>query len=80
MPQHGGITCLTGGQTDHQRTATAVDELMDLGAQATAGSTQGMIQRLRLTGQILVIRLSPLCGTRLAARRGTCWWRADGHG
>ena len=60
MLQHRGITGLTAGQPDHQRPAAAVDELVDLAAQPTPGPAQRMVQRLSLTGQNLVIRLSPL--------------------
>jgi len=52
------------GHRDHQWAATPVNELMDLGRQSTSGSTKGMIRGLG--PQILVIRLSPLCG------RGPC--------
>jgi hypothetical protein len=60
MLQHWGITSLPSGQPDHQRSATAVDELVDLAAQPTPGPAQRMVWRLGLTGQNLVIRLSPL--------------------
>jgi hypothetical protein len=58
--QHRGITGLTGGQGDHQRPAAAVDELVDLAAQPSPGPAERMVWRLGLTGQNLVIRLSPL--------------------
>jgi len=58
--QHRGITGLTSGQGDHQRPAAAVDELVDLAAQPASGPAERMVQRLGLTGQNLVIRLSPL--------------------
>jgi hypothetical protein len=58
--QHRGVTGLTSGQGDHQRPAPAVNELVDLAAQPTPGAAERMVQRLGLTGQNLVIRLSPL--------------------
>jgi hypothetical protein len=51
---------LTSGHSDHQRPAAAVDELVDLAAQPASGPAERMVQRLGLTGQNLVIRLSPL--------------------
>ena len=55
-----GESPLTGGQGDHQRPAAAVDELVDRAAQPTPGPAERMVWRLGLTGQNLVIRLSPL--------------------
>jgi hypothetical protein len=40
--------------------AGAVDDLVDLAGQPTAGATDSVVRRL--DGQILVIRPSPLCG------------------
>lgn len=65
---------MPGCDQNDQRSTTAVDELVDLGGQATTRAADGVMNRLvveaetRLRypptwgdGQILVIRPSPLC-------------------
>ena len=76
--EHRGIAGLTGSERDDQRTAPAVDELVDLGRHPAAGATQPMIGWLG--AQVLVVRFSPLCGARLGPRPGSTWWRAGVRG
>ena len=54
------VAGLAGADEDHQRQASAVDELVDLGAQPATGTTNAVVRRLG--SEILVIRPSPLCG------------------
>lgn len=68
--QHRGITGLARSAEDHQRQSVAVDVLMDLHGEATAGAAQRVVSRL--DGQIRVIRQFPLW-------RGAGSCRAGGH-
>ena len=54
------VAGLAGTDKDHQRQASAIDELVDLGAQPAARTANAVVRRLG--PEIRVIRPSPLCG------------------
>ena len=58
--EEGGIVGLSGGNQDHQRPASAVDEMVDLAGQAAARAAYRVVRRL--DARIRVIRPTPLCG------------------
>ncbi|OBG37013.1 hypothetical protein A5672_18675 [Mycobacterium alsense] len=60
MLEHRIVSGLAGADEDHQGQPLAIDELVNLGAQPTAGTANAVVRRL--DDQILVIRPSPLCG------------------
>src|SRR5262245_15003473 len=59
MLEDRGVVGVSGRHQDHQRSAGAVDELVDLAGQPAAGATHAVVRRL--DAGILVIRPSPLC-------------------
>jgi hypothetical protein len=69
--QPWGIVGLAGRDQHDQRSSDAVDEVVNLAGQSTAGTTNTVVRRL--DAGIVVIRPSPLCG-------GRCSWRADERG
>ncbi len=60
MLQHRVVTGLAGADQDHHGQPLAIDELVNLGAQPSAGAANAVVRRL--DDQILVIRPSPLGG------------------
>lgn len=60
MLEDGAVAGLAGPDEDDQGKSSAVDELVDLGAQPTARSANAVVRRL--DAEIFVIRPSPLCG------------------
>lgn len=60
MLKHRTVAGLPGADEDHQGQASAIDELVDLGAQPAAGAPNTVVRRL--DEEIRVIRPSPLCG------------------
>lgn len=60
MLEHRTVAGLPGTDEDHQRQSRAVDEVMDIGAQAAPGPANAVVRRLVV--EIVVIRPSPLCG------------------
>jgi energy-coupling factor transporter ATP-binding protein EcfA2 len=86
--EHRRVPGLAGRHRDHQRPATAIDKLVDLGRHPAPGTSQRVIGRLltQAGAQILVTRLSPPRGDRLSSqgrrpagsstrdRVVACWW------
>ncbi len=60
MLEYRVVTRLASTDQDHQRQTGAVDEVVDLGAQTAAGTSNAVVRRL--DEEIVVIRPSPLCG------------------
>lgn len=60
MLEHRVVAGLASTDEDHQGQPGTIDELVDLGAQPTAGAANAVVRRL--DAEILVIRPSPLCG------------------
>ncbi|ANY10852.1 hypothetical protein AFB00_31165 (plasmid) [Pseudonocardia sp. HH130630-07] len=59
VQEHRGVAGLAGTDEYDQRTAVAVNELVDLRAEPAAGPTECVI--VGLHAQILVVRSCPLC-------------------
>ena len=74
MPEHRGVTALTGTDQHHQRAALPVGQVMDLGAQTPTRAADRMVSGL--DPQFGVTRQIPLCPT---LGDGSGSWRADGH-
>ena len=60
MREDWGVVGLAGRHQHDQRSAVAVDEVVDLGGQPAAGTADAVVRRL--DARIRVIRPSPLCG------------------
>lgn len=74
--EHRVVPGLAGREQDRDRNAVFVGQGMDLRRPAAAGAAQCVISWL--AGQILVIRPSPLCGSRTRGNENRR--RASGHG
>lgn len=69
--EHRGVAGLAGADEHDQRQTAAVDEMVDLGRQATTGPADSVVRGF--LAQIPVVRQVPPC-----AGRGSS--RADGRG